>query len=63
MNVHIEEVVASVTAVDSDAILAPAVLAAIVQAVLAARDEVDIRRGQREAERSIGSSIRTIGDR
>jgi hypothetical protein len=60
VDVHIEEVVASVTAIDSEAMLSPAVLAAIVRAVLAARDEVDSRRARREAERSIGCSIRTM---
>ena len=62
MNVHIEEVVASVTAVDSDAILAPAVLATIVKAVLAAQEQVEAQRRRRDAERSIGCSIRTTGD-
>jgi hypothetical protein len=61
MDVHIEEVVASVTAVDSKSILAPPVLATIVQAVLAARDEIDARRSERATERAIGSSIRTTG--
>lgn len=61
MNVHIEEVVASVTAVDSESILKPAVLATIVQAVLAARDQIDDQRAQRTTARAIGSSIRTTG--
>jgi hypothetical protein len=61
MDVHIEEVVASVTAVDSNSILKPAVLATIVEAVLAARDQIDDRRAQRETERAIGPSIRTTG--
>ena len=61
MNVHIEEIVASVTAMDSDAILSPAVLATIVRAVLAAQADLDVHRVRQEAERNIGCSIRTSG--
>lgn len=61
MNVHIEEVVASVTAVDSDALLDPAVLARIVQAVMTALEQSEAQHRRRDAERSIGCSIRTTG--
>lgn len=58
MDVHIEEVVAEVTAVDGDALLSPLVLGRIVRAVLAAVESVEDERRRRDDERTIGRSMR-----
>lgn len=58
MDVHIEEVVARVTAVDGAALLSPALLGSIVRAVLAAQASANEQRVERDADRLIGTSLR-----
>jgi len=58
MDVHIEEVVASVTAVDGNALLSPALLGAIVRAVLAAQQAAAEQRAMRDADRQIDCPLR-----
>jgi hypothetical protein len=54
MQVHVDEMVSTVDAVDDSALLSPAVLDRIVQAVKAAVREDEAHRERAAAERRIG---------
>lgn len=61
MDVHIDEVVASVRAVDSQAIVSPAMLHRIVSAVLEELDRRQTDEALRRTERVVGRGITDTG--
>jgi len=58
MDVHVGEIVSTVRAVDSDALLSPQVMEKIVQAVLRAVDERDAHAQRVRAEQRVTSGVR-----
>jgi hypothetical protein len=63
MQVYIDEIVASVKAVDGDAMLSPRVVESIVRAVLAAQEAANSRRETADGNRTIGIQPGRVGPR
>ena len=58
MEVHIDEIVSTVRAVDDQSVLGPETLGAIVEAVMSALDERELHRERTGAERNVTGGVR-----
>ena len=57
MDIHIENAIGTVKAVDGDSLLSPQTLERIVSAVLSAIDERQLRRDRSNADTSVTSGV------
>lgn len=58
MEVHIDEIVSTVRAVDDESVLGPETLGAIIEAVMAALDERELHKERTDSERSVTGGVR-----